>query len=171
MAGGLLVGTGRSTHRVRAREAPNPAARARTVGLVSAKPDIGRNAGLQQARTAHPLASFASIGDTSTISGRHQADAFSIVGAMTALVTGRKSHSEQIWSALPQITDIDSSREDFSVGPTSDTGRSDFLQRVVGLLPKCMRCTRSSSGVNEASTRVVVSCKLDWIAASIGGRL
>jgi hypothetical protein len=34
-------------------------------------------------------------------------------------VRGRKSHPEQIWSALPQIEDIDSSREDFSVGPTS----------------------------------------------------
>jgi len=35
-------------------------------------------------------------------------------------VTSRKSRLEQIWSALPQITDIDSSREDFSVGPTAD---------------------------------------------------
>jgi hypothetical protein len=33
---------------------------------------------------------------------------------------GRKSHSEQIWSALPQIADIDSSREDFSVGPRAE---------------------------------------------------
>jgi SulP family sulfate permease len=35
-------------------------------------------------------------------------------------VRGRKSHPEQIWSALPQIADIDSSCEDFSVGPTTD---------------------------------------------------
>jgi hypothetical protein len=32
-------------------------------------------------------------------------------------VKGRKSHPEQIWSAPPQIADIDFSREDFSVGP------------------------------------------------------
>jgi hypothetical protein len=35
-------------------------------------------------------------------------------------VRGRKSHPEQIWSALPQIADIDFSREDFSVGPNPD---------------------------------------------------
>jgi hypothetical protein len=35
-------------------------------------------------------------------------------------VTGRKSHMEQIWSAVPQTTDIDSSREDFSVRPIAD---------------------------------------------------
>ena len=32
-------------------------------------------------------------------------------------VTSRKLHLGQIWSALPQTTYIDSSREDFSVGP------------------------------------------------------
>jgi len=31
-----------------------------------------------------------------------------------------------------------------------------------------MRKTRSSRGVSEARTRVVVSRKLDWIAASMG---
>jgi len=35
-------------------------------------------------------------------------------------VRGRKSHPEQIWSALPQIADIDFSRDDFSVGPKAD---------------------------------------------------
>ena len=35
-------------------------------------------------------------------------------------------------------------------------------------MPKRMRSTRSSRGVSEASTRVVVSRKFDWIAASIG---
>src|SRR5947209_7642723 len=34
-------------------------------------------------------------------------------------------------------------------------------------MPKRMRSTRSSRGVSEASTRVVVSRRLDWIAASI----
>jgi len=29
----------------------------------------------------------------------------------------RKSHPEQIWSALPQIADIDFSHDDFSIGP------------------------------------------------------
>jgi len=33
-------------------------------------------------------------------------------------VRGRKSHPEQIWSALPQIADIDFGCEDFSVGPS-----------------------------------------------------
>jgi hypothetical protein len=37
-------------------------------------------------------------------------------------VKGRKSHPEQIWSALPQIADIDFSRDDFSVGPLADIG-------------------------------------------------
>jgi hypothetical protein len=32
----------------------------------------------------------------------------------------RKSHWEQIWSAVPRTTDINSSREDFSVGPAAD---------------------------------------------------
>jgi hypothetical protein len=36
---------------------------------------------------------------------------------MSDWVRGRKSHSEQIWSARPQIADIHFSREDFSVGP------------------------------------------------------
>jgi hypothetical protein len=36
-------------------------------------------------------------------------------------VSGRKSHSEQIWSALPPIADIDFSRVDFSVGPLPDS--------------------------------------------------
>jgi hypothetical protein len=35
-------------------------------------------------------------------------------------------------------------------------------------MPKRMRNTRSSRGVRDASTRVVVSRKLAWIAASIG---
>ena len=35
-------------------------------------------------------------------------------------VMGRKSHLEQIWSALPQTADIDSGRDDFSVGPMTD---------------------------------------------------
>jgi hypothetical protein len=35
-------------------------------------------------------------------------------------VRGRKSHSEQIWSARPQMADIDFIREDFSVGPKGD---------------------------------------------------
>ena len=35
-------------------------------------------------------------------------------------------------------------------------------------MPKRMRSTRSSRGVSEASTRVVVSRRFDWMAASIG---
>jgi hypothetical protein len=35
-------------------------------------------------------------------------------------VTGRKPHLEQIWSALPQTADINSSREEFSVVPNAD---------------------------------------------------
>src|SRR6476659_2218017 len=35
-------------------------------------------------------------------------------------------------------------------------------------MPKRMRSTRSSRGVNDARTRVVVSRRLDWMAASIG---
>jgi hypothetical protein len=35
-------------------------------------------------------------------------------------------------------------------------------------MPKRMRAMRSSRGVNDANTRVVVSRRFDWIAASIG---
>ena len=35
-------------------------------------------------------------------------------------------------------------------------------------MPKRMRKIRSSRGVSDASTRVVVSRRFDWIAASIG---
>src|SRR5215211_5419886 len=35
-------------------------------------------------------------------------------------------------------------------------------------MPKRMRIMRSSRGVSDASTRVVVSRRFDWIAASIG---
>jgi hypothetical protein len=35
-------------------------------------------------------------------------------------VRGRNSHSEQIWSELPQIADIYFSCEDFSVGPKAE---------------------------------------------------
>jgi len=37
------------------------------------------------------------------------------------MLTGRNSHLEQIWSATPQIADIDCSRDDFSVGPQPDS--------------------------------------------------
>src|SRR5436305_647940 len=47
--------------------------------------------------------------------------------------------------------------------PTSSSVWSVFMP-----MPKRMRSTRSSRGVSEASTRVVVSRKFDWIAASIG---
>ncbi len=45
---------------------------------------------------------------------------------------------------------------------------ADLFERVVGVQPrrKRMRSTRSSRGVSEASTRVVVSRRFDWIAAS-----
>jgi hypothetical protein len=38
---------------------------------------------------------------------------------MSFRVRGRKSNSEQIWSAPPQMADINFSREDVSVGPTA----------------------------------------------------
>ena len=47
--------------------------------------------------------------------------------------------------------------------PTSSSVWSLFMP-----MPKRMRSTRSSRGVSEASTRVVVSRRFDWIAASIG---
>jgi hypothetical protein len=47
--------------------------------------------------------------------------------------------------------------------PTSSSVWSVFMP-----MPKRMRSTRSSRGVSEASTRVVVSRRFDWIAASIG---
>ena len=47
--------------------------------------------------------------------------------------------------------------------PTSSSVWSVFMP-----MPKRMRSTRSSRGVSEANTRVVVSRRLDWIAASMG---
>ena len=47
--------------------------------------------------------------------------------------------------------------------PTSSKVWSVFMP-----MPKRMRSTRSSRGVSEARTRVVVSRRLLWIAASIG---
>src|SRR5712672_2734514 len=48
--------------------------------------------------------------------------------------------------------------------PTSSSVWSVFMP-----MPKRMRSTRSSRGVSEASTRVVVSRRFDWLAASIWG--
>ena len=47
---------------------------------------------------------------------------------------------------------------------------ADLLQCVVPVepMPKRMGTMRSSRGVSEAKTRVVVSRRFDWIAASIG---
>jgi hypothetical protein len=47
--------------------------------------------------------------------------------------------------------------------PTSSSVWSVFMP-----MPKRMRSTRSSRGVSDASTRVVVSRRFDWMAASIG---
>jgi hypothetical protein len=47
--------------------------------------------------------------------------------------------------------------------PTSSSVWSVFMP-----MPKRMRKIRSSRGVSDASTRVVVSRRFDWIAASIG---
>jgi hypothetical protein len=46
----------------------------------------------------------------------------------------RKSHLEQIWSALPQIADIDLSNEDFSVGPKPDV--SECPTFILGAIEK-----------------------------------
>jgi len=55
------------------------------------------------------------------------------------------------------------SRVTLNCWPTSSSVWSVFMP-----MPKRMRSTRSSRGVSEASTRVVVSRRFDWIAASIG---
>ena len=47
--------------------------------------------------------------------------------------------------------------------PTSSSVWSLFMP-----MPKRMRKMRSSRAVSDASTRVVVSFRFDWIAASIG---
>src|SRR6185295_3823027 len=65
-------------------------------------------------------------------------------------------------SALASIWRI-RSRVTLNCWPTSSSVWSVFMP-----MPKRMRSTRSSRAVNEASTRVVVSRRLLWIAASIG---
>jgi hypothetical protein len=65
-------------------------------------------------------------------------------------------------SALASICRI-RSRVNENGCPTSSRVWSLFMPR-----PKRMRTMRSSRGVSEANTRVVVSRRFDWIAASIG---
>src|SRR5665647_2185964 len=66
-----------------------------------------------------------------------------------------RSALASIWRMRSRVTE--------NCWPTSSSVWSVFMP-----MPKRMRSTRSSLGVSEASTRVVVSRKLDWIAASIG---
>jgi len=58
-------------------------------------------------------------------------------------VRRRNSHSVQIGSALPQIADIDSSREDFSVGPEAAT--VIFLEQILEIFdqPGSLICVLS----------------------------
>src|ERR1700681_3915232 len=60
-----------------------------------------------------------------------------------------------IWRMRSRVTE--------NCWPTSSSVWSVFMP-----MPKRIRSTRSSRGVSEANTRVVVSRKFDWIAASIG---
>src|SRR6516165_6928137 len=60
-----------------------------------------------------------------------------------------------IWRMRSRVTE--------NCWPTSSSVCSLFMP-----MPKRMRSTRSSRGVTEASTRVVVSRSSDWMAASIG---
>src|SRR6516225_4604601 len=60
-----------------------------------------------------------------------------------------------IWRMRSRVTE--------NCWPTSSSVWSLFMP-----MPKRMRSTRSSRGVTEASTRVVVSRRFDWMAASIG---
>src|SRR5262249_44418585 len=60
-----------------------------------------------------------------------------------------------IWRMRSRVTE--------NCRPTSSSVWSLFMP-----MPKRMRRTRSSRAVTEASTRVVVSRRFDWIAASIG---
>src|SRR6202000_1435350 len=60
-----------------------------------------------------------------------------------------------IWRMRSRVTE--------NCWPTSSRVWSVFMP-----MPKRMRSTRSSRGVSDASTRVVVSRRFDWMAASIG---
>src|SRR5215471_7744086 len=60
-----------------------------------------------------------------------------------------------IWRMRSRVTE--------NCWPTSSSVWSLFMP-----MPKRMRIMRSSRGVREASVRVVVSRRFDWIAASIG---
>src|SRR5690606_12500654 len=66
-----------------------------------------------------------------------------------------RSALASIWRIRSRVTE--------NCWPTSSSVWSVFMP-----MPKRMRSTRSSRGVSEASTRVVVSRRLDWMAASIG---
>ena len=66
-----------------------------------------------------------------------------------------RSAFASIWRMRSRVTE--------NCWPTSSSVWSVFMP-----MPKRMRSTRSSRGVSEASTRVVVSRRLAWIAASIG---
>ncbi len=66
-----------------------------------------------------------------------------------------RSALASIWRMRSRVTE--------NCWPTSSSVWSVFMP-----MPKRMRSTRSSRGVSDASTRVVVSRRFDWIAASIG---
>src|ERR1700746_3748587 len=82
-------------------------------------------------------------------------------------VRERKSHSEQIWSALPPMADIDFSREDFSVGPKHE---------VAALQPAARGKSReagsdgedSDSGVATINSRIVGVIKNSRIVCGRG---
>ena len=66
-----------------------------------------------------------------------------------------RSALASIWRMRSRVTE--------NCWPTSSSVWSVFMP-----MPKRMRSTRSSRGVREASTRVVVSRRFAWIAASSG---
>jgi hypothetical protein len=65
-------------------------------------------------------------------------------------VRGRKSHSGQIWPALPQMADIDFSCEDFSVGPAAEVARV-CVSGVHAKLWAADRCSRYLSATESSA--------------------
>ena len=51
------------------------------------------------------------------------------IDCRSAVVRGRNSRSAQIWSAIPEIANIDFNRDDFSVGPSRTSSKCPSTRR------------------------------------------
>jgi len=109
----------------------------------------GLMADVKGARSFEPRAASTSAADQTGHVTR--AIAFSCVTSVWGQLP--KPHSEQIWSALPQVAGIDFSREDFSVGPTADLRRISQLLRFNDQVRQRLALQRAERSLPEDDLR------------------